>query len=115
VSPPIRVLIVSPRPEDDTCDYFDHRASMLPLVDAVERLGENVQLRVLTPPTLPALREELDRARLAREPYHILHFDGHAAYDAATGVSGLCFEDPQDIVRLSKHRHVDVVTSELDE
>jgi len=113
VSPPIRVLIVSPRPEDDACPYFDHRASSLPLVDALEQLGELVQLRVLKPPTFSALREELDRARSTGEPYHVVHFDAFATVDEAAGLAGLCFEDPQDLTRLSKRRHARVATTEL--
>ena len=33
---PIRILLVSPRPEDERASYIDHRASALPLVEAVE-------------------------------------------------------------------------------
>ena len=66
VATPIRILLVTARPEDDACGYIDHRASALPLVEAMEELGGLVRLHVLSPPTLPALREELDRARRAR-------------------------------------------------
>jgi tetratricopeptide (TPR) repeat protein len=113
VSLPIRVLVVSPRPDDDACEYLDHRASTLPLIDALEGLGEIVQLRTLTPPTLPALRKELDRARSTGETYHVIHFDGFGSCDAATGLSGLCFEDSQDVVRLSRRRRERVNTREL--
>jgi hypothetical protein len=50
------------------------------------------------------LREELDRARRAREPYHVVHFDGHGLYDRHVGLGGLCFEDPQDTGKLEKRR-----------
>ena len=63
VATPIRILLVSARPEDDACGYIDHRASALPLVEAMEQLGGVVRIHVLNPPTLPALREELERAR----------------------------------------------------
>ncbi|HEX8107859.1 MAG TPA: protein kinase, partial [Kofleriaceae bacterium] len=76
VAPPIRILLVCARPEDAACSYIDHRVSALPLVDAMEQLPGLVQLHILSPPTLPALREELDRARRARQLYHVLHFDG---------------------------------------
>ena len=65
VAPPIRILLVTARPEDDSCGYIDHRASALPLVEAMESLPGLVKIHVLSPPTLPALREELDRARSA--------------------------------------------------
>ena len=112
VATPIRILLVTARPEDEACGYIDHRASALPLVDAMEALGGLVRLRVLNPPTLPALREELDRARDAREPYHVVHFDGHGVYDRRVGLGGLCFEDPQD-TQLEHRRHATVYTNEL--
>jgi hypothetical protein len=50
VAPPIRVLLVTARPEDEACGYIDHRASALPLVHAMEALGGLVTLRILDPP-----------------------------------------------------------------
>jgi hypothetical protein len=55
---PIRVLLLSPRPEvtDDKREvgYLDHRSSALPLVQAVENLGEAlVKVDILQPPDLP--------------------------------------------------------------
>lgn len=41
VSTPIRILLVSARPEDDSCQYFDHRASALPLVEGMEALEDS--------------------------------------------------------------------------
>ncbi len=113
VATPIRILLVTPRPEDDACDYIDHRVSALPLVEAMEALGGLVHIHVLSPPTLPALRDELDRARRAREPYHVVHFNGHGTYDRTVGLGGLCFEEPQDIGKLEQRRHVTVFTGDL--
>ena len=113
VAPPIRILLVTARPEDEACGYLDHRASALPLVEAMEDLPGLVRLHVLSPPTLPALREELDRARLAREPYHVVHFDGHGVYDRSVGLGGLCFEHPEDSARLEGRRHLTIYTNEL--
>ncbi len=113
VATPIRILLVTARPEDDACGYIDHRASALPLVEAMEDLGGMVRLHVLSPPTLPSLREELDRGRRDREPYHVVHFDGHGVYDRRVGLGGLCFEDPQDIRKLDQRRHNTVTTGEL--
>jgi tetratricopeptide (TPR) repeat protein len=113
VATPIRILLVTARPEDDACGYIDHRASALPLVEAMEKLGGLVRIHVLSPPTLTALREELDRARNAREPYHVVHFDGHGVYDRRVGLGGLCFEDPQDIDKLDQRRHKTVFTNEV--
>lgn len=113
VATPIRILLVTARPEDEACGYIDHRASALPLVEAMEALGGLVLLHVLAPPTLTMLRKELDRARRAGEPYHVVHFDGHGIYDRRAGLGGLCFEEPQDIDRLEKRRHITVYTNEL--
>ncbi len=113
VGTPIRILLVTARPEDDACAYIDHRASALPLVEAMESLPGLVQIRVLSPPTLPALRQELDRARGEKQPYHVVHFDGHGVYDRTVGLGGLCFEVPDDIRKLDKRRHVTVFTSDL--
>ncbi|MDG4597228.1 MAG: tetratricopeptide repeat protein [Candidatus Contendobacter sp.] len=113
VATPIRILLVTARPEDDACGYIDHRASALPLVEAMEALPGLVKIHVLDPPTLSALRDELDRARTERKPYHVVHFDGHGVYDRRVGLGGLCFEEPQDAGRLEKRRHATVFTSEL--
>ncbi len=113
VAPPIRILLVTARPEDDACGYIDHRASALPLVEAMEALPGLVKIHVLDPPTLPALREELDRARAERKPYHVVHFDGHGVYDRRVGLGGLCFEEPQDTGQIEKRRHATVFTDEL--
>lgn len=51
--PPIRILSVSPRPDDESAEYIDHRISAIPLVEAVENLGGLVELKVLTPATCP--------------------------------------------------------------
>jgi hypothetical protein len=39
VGMPIRILLVTARPENEACGYIDHRASALPLVEAMEELG----------------------------------------------------------------------------
>lgn len=113
VAAPIRILLVTARPEDDACSYIDHRASALPLVDAMESLGGLVQLHILRPPTLAALSEELDRARRNKKPYHVVHFDGHGVYDRRVGLGGLCFELPQDVSKLDRRRHQTIYTEQL--
>lgn len=101
---PIRILLLSPRPEQAGVGYIDHRASALPLVEGVATLGELVQVSVLTPPTLGALEKELRRASEAGKPYHVVHFDGHGVYDQQHGLGALCFEDPQDSHELKNRR-----------
>jgi tetratricopeptide (TPR) repeat protein len=112
-STPVRILLVTARPEDEACGYIDHRSSALPLVEAMEELGGSVRISVLSPPTLPGLREELDRARRAHEPYHVIHFDGHGVYNRVVGLGGLCFEDPREVGKLERRRHSIVYTNEL--
>ncbi|MBC8031234.1 MAG: TIR domain-containing protein [Pyrinomonadaceae bacterium] len=112
VATPIRILLVTARPEDDSCGYIDHRASALPLVEAMESLPGYVKIHVLSPPTLGALRQELERARDERKPYHVVHFDGHGVYNRTVGLGGLCFEHPDDTGKLEKRRHVTVFTQD---
>lgn len=110
---PIRILLASPRPEDAACGYIDHRASSLPLVQAMEELGEVVHLTLLATPTLSSLQQELQRAKAAGQPYHVLHFDGHGVYDRHVGLGGLCFEHDEDGEKIGPRRHRTVYTNEL--
>lgn len=115
---PIRVLLLSPRPEIDEngnrVGYLDHRSSALPLVQAMENLGAGlVQVEILTPPTLPALKRALGRARAEANPYAIVHFDGHGVYDRKVGLGALCFEEPRDSQKLGQRLLHLVHASEL--
>ena len=117
---PIRVLLVSPRPEVDEegndVGYLDHRSSALPLVQAVEKLGENlVKVDILHPPTFAALTAALKKGREDNDPYEIVHFDGHGVYDRQVGLGALCFEDPKDSEKLDKRLLKRVYASELAE
>jgi tetratricopeptide (TPR) repeat protein len=113
VAPPIRVLLITARPEDDACVYIDHRESASPLVAATEELGEAMKLTLLHPATYPALETELARAKQAGELYHVVHFDGHGIYDSLVHLGGLCFEDPRDSGKLTGRRHEKVFTDRL--
>src|SRR5262249_54574076 len=87
--PPIRVLLVTPRPEDESNAWVDHRVSVRPLIDALSELEDVVELKVLEPPTFSALEQEL-----ARATYHVIHFDGHGVYDRRRRMGSLAFENP---------------------
>jgi len=105
-TPPLRILLVTARPEG--AGFIDPRGIARPLYDAVEEqmaAGELV-LEYLRPPTLPALVARLNDPQ--QPAVHILHFDGHGTFVAdrqpaevaadgvrlATGGSGaLAFED----------------------
>lgn len=102
--PPVRVLLVSPRPEEAGIGYIDHRVSARPLVEALATLGDLATFTLLSPPTFPALVAELQRARDAKAPYHVVHFDGHGLYDPVHGLGKLYFENPEDVARLDHRR-----------
>lgn len=104
---PIRVLLISPRPEIDEHNnpvgYIDHRISALALVKAVENLGEAlVKVDMLQPPTFAAMKAALQRGIAENDPYEIVHFDGHGVYDQRVGLGALCFEDPRDSQKLGQ-------------
>ena len=104
---PIRVLLISPRPEVDEHNnpvgYIDHRISALALVKAVENLGEAlVKVDMLQPPTFAAMKAALQRGVAENDPYEIVHFDGHGVYDQRVGLGALCFEDPRDSQKLGQ-------------
>jgi tetratricopeptide (TPR) repeat protein len=104
---PIRILLVSPRPEKDEkgnrIGYIDHRVSARPLVEAVENLGDLARLTILQPPTYGALEKALLDGDDG-QPFDVVHFDGHGVYDRRLGLGGLCFEDPGDEDRLEERR-----------
>lgn len=111
---PLRVLLVTARPDD--ADFIDPRGIASELLDAItqETQAGRVALEVLRPPSLRALRERLsDRQR----PVHVVHFDGHGVFvthhgqihtiGAAPVTSGqgmLAFEDG--------HGHQDLVSAD---
>ncbi|MCI5133427.1 MAG: CHAT domain-containing protein, partial [Candidatus Electrothrix sp. EH2] len=104
---PIRVILLSPRPEIDKdgnpVSYLDHRSSALPLIEAMEDLGEGlVQVDILRPPTFSALKNALRQGKECGQSYDIVHFDGHGVYDRKVGLGALCFEAAQDSNKLGK-------------
>jgi len=111
--PPIRVLLVSPRPEGEGVGWIDHRVIAQPMTEALGELGDLAELTVLTPPTFPALQAALQEAEERGQPFHVVHFDGHGVFDKRVGLGGLCFEDPQDVDKLSERRHQTVDAREI--
>ena len=108
---PIRILLVSPRPEDRGAGYIDHRLSARPLMDAIDSLGDLVKLTVLAPPTFSALEEALRQAFEKGESFDAVHFDGHGVFNREHGLGALCFEDPKDTERL-EHRASDLIRAD---
>jgi tetratricopeptide (TPR) repeat protein len=110
-SAPIRVLVVSPRPEDETAGFLDHRASAKPLMEAFAKLGSRAAVELLAEPTLPGMTKALREAAKAGRPFHAVHFDGHGIFDRQSGLGALCFEDPADQDKYEK-RHSQLVDAE---
>jgi hypothetical protein len=108
--PPVRVLLVSPRPEDDKADYIDHRASALPLVQALETLGNKAELTILMPPTFTQLEQTLFKANKEKKPFHVVHFNGHGVYHKDIGSGGLCFEASDKVPAFQK-RASDIINA----
>ncbi|WP_338848131.1 CHAT domain-containing protein [Massilia sp. W12] len=110
---PIRVLVLSPRPENASCDYIDHRISAKPLTAAAHALPGQVDIHILQNPSFTGLEAELRRAKQAGQAYHVLHFDGHGVYDPHVGLGGLCFEHPEDSAKWEQRRHELIYTDKL--
>ncbi len=76
-TPPLRVLLVTARPDD--AGFVDPRGIARELLDEAQPQIEAgaIALEFLRPPTRAALRERLSQS----PPIHILHFDGHGTFD----------------------------------
>ena len=95
-TPPLRVLLVTARPEK--VGFVDPRSIARELLDEVERqpAAGAIAVECLRPPTLKRLRERLADAS---RPVHVLHFDGHGSF---TGEGILAFEDEKgDLARVT--------------
>lgn len=94
--PPVRILVISPRPDTETTGHPDHRRTALPLLDALEPLGALVSVQILNPPSLAALDQRLNDAWATGQPFTALHFDGCFRPDPATGAVTFGFEETYD-------------------
>jgi len=91
LAPPLRVLLVTARPDD--AGFVDPRGIARELLDEVQPQIEAgaIALEFLRPPTLEALRERLSQS----PPIHILHFDGHGTFPEGGRQGKLAFEDAE--------------------
>src|SRR5579859_1055286 len=80
--PPLRVLLVTARPQE--AGFIDPRGIARELLDEVQGQINTgaIELEFLRPPTLKTLRQRL---RDSKRPIHVLHFDGHGAFDETIG------------------------------
>ena len=76
--PPLRILIVTARPDD--AGWVDQRSIARELLSAIsEQIQDGtIELEFLRPPTVAQLRKRLSESK--RPPIHILHFDGHGVF-----------------------------------
>ncbi|MEV5721900.1 tetratricopeptide repeat protein [Amycolatopsis mediterranei] len=92
----LRVLMVISRPRGT--DDVGYQMIARPLLRRLEAVRGQVDLVVLRPPTLEALVETLQAARVAGNPFQIVHFDGHgvlAGADVGAGAGApLSFGQP---------------------
>jgi tetratricopeptide (TPR) repeat protein len=82
----LRVLMVISRPAG-TRDV-GYQMIARPLLERLETVRGQVDLVVLRPPTLDALRDTLAEAAAAGHPFQIVHFDGHGVQPARAGGGG---------------------------
>ena len=82
---PLRVLLVTARPDD--AGFVDPRGIARELLDEVQPQisAGAIALEFLRPPTRAALRERLSQS----PPIHILHFDGHGTFRDTGSDTGL--------------------------
>lgn len=80
--PPLRILMLSPRPDTEPTGHFDHRRSTLPLVEALGTLGGLVEAHPLSSPTLTTLEQRLNDAAANGRPFMALHLDAYLRKDA---------------------------------
>jgi len=90
----LRVLMVISRPAGP--QDVGYRMIARSLLGQLAPVRAAVDLVVLRPPTIQALRAELSAAAAAGTPYQVVHFDGHGAFlgrrDADGGEGTLVFE-----------------------
>lgn len=95
--PPLRILTISPDPDIEPTGHPDARRSAQPLLEALEGLGGLVEPRILIPPTLAALENQLNEAWSAGRPFTTLHLDGYWLADPDTGMILFGFEANHDL------------------
>ncbi len=81
----LRVLMVIARPHG--ARDVPYQMIARPLIGRLQHVAGQVELEVLRPPTIEALRQKLEAARQAGAPYDVLHFDGHGTFGALSSAS----------------------------
>lgn len=99
---PVNVLMVVSRPDD--AGFIDPRSSAEALLNAIKPIRDRVNVEFLYPPTLDALDDRLGNSSLPA--VHVVHFDGHGVYDAASGLGYLAFEQADHKTHLVDAEHL---------
>jgi len=79
----LRVLMVISRPAG--AEDVGYQMVARPLLERLDAVRGQVDLTVLRPPTLDALRQAVKQAADAGEPFHVVHFDGHGVMPGHAG------------------------------
>lgn len=99
----LRVLAIVCRPEE--AGFLDPRYTPEAILDALAGRPE-VSVEFARPGTLAALVDALEVALQEKNPYHVVHFDGHGTtLPLEGGIGALCFEDEKgglDLVRATE-------------
>ena len=105
--PPLRVLTLAPRPDGEPTSPADARRGALALLEGLVELGDLIEVRALTPPTLAALEQELRHAASVGRPYIAVHVDGRFQPNPDPAGSPLfAFEAPaEETPSLYRHAH----------
>jgi hypothetical protein len=93
----VRILFVIPRIRGQSGAAY--QSTGMRLVNGLcKQCGEYFQMEVLHAPTNMRLVERLEKAKADGKPFHIMHYDGHAAYlrPADLGSQGRLITAPQD-------------------
>jgi tetratricopeptide (TPR) repeat protein len=88
----MHILLVVSRP--DEMGYFDHCRSARILDNIAATSSGKVVVDRCFPATIEQFEAMLAKADAAGNPYGIIHFDGHGAYNSIMRRGELCFEQP---------------------
>ena len=105
---PLRILLVVSRPGE--LGFIDPRLTSASLLDAVQPLGDEVQVDFVRPPTLVRLQEML--AAAGDDPYQIVHFEGHGTFLPDVEIGALCFEQPDTAASALAESQTDYVRAD---
>jgi hypothetical protein len=88
----VNILLVVARPYQRDVRF---RSIARPLIELIEKEKLLASVELLRPPTFDQLRRQL---REKKGFYHIVHFDGHAAYAPQGASGGFTFQGPEGVL-----------------